>query len=61
MGKTNIHWIVIIIIRSNKVVTFNSYINIFVHSLIPQVFFPCAYYVQGPVNEEKQHWFPQEP
>lgn len=39
MGKAYIRWIAVIIIRSNKVVSFNSYINIFVHSLIPQVFF----------------------
>lgn len=35
MGKAHISWIAVIIIRSNKVVSFNSYINIFMHSLIP--------------------------
>lgn len=35
MGKAYISWIAVIIIRSNKVVSFNSYINIFMHSLIP--------------------------
>lgn len=35
MGKAYISWIAVIIIRSNKVVSFNFYINIFMHSLIP--------------------------
>lgn len=60
MGKAYILWIAVIIIRSNKVVSFNFYINIFAHSLIPQVFFSlCLLCV--PVNEEKQHWFPPKP